>query len=463
MSTHTGEALKFLQKSRYFLILLLGLLTIIQLTACGGSKHPSKQINNNFRLVSIDYDEGTNGLIDNKFYYEYDIDGNNIKIENSDFNNKSLSFITTKAFDKNKKLIKKTDQLTHPKANQTTLLRQWTYTYNQSGQKNSERYEDFKNNQYQYWLENKGVRTSYSKSGEIISSNRFTSDDAGNKLRELVDSNQDGTADIEINSTYNHAGKLLTKTTSDLHNSSKPKLYHEFRSYDSNGNIVQKITSQPSKNTDKNITNYQYTYDAHQNILSSSTIYKTANKQTRIDKRLYVWEEVLPIAFFNSPINWAGTGCKAGSVSISGSNTASLSILFDNYDAGKNSKTGLTRSACSFSIPIKIPSGYKITHLTADWEGYVEGKGEISRKYFLSGQAHTAWLKNIYYKPEGDNFMIRDKINQAALSSSCNGGIFNLRVDSQLKIIGDESYAAIDSTDLHNKVQLSLQFRACQY
>ena len=464
MSTHTGEELKPFQKPRYFLSLLLGLLTIIQLTACGGKKTPTKQINNNFRLVSIDYDEGTNGSIDNKYYYEYDIDGNNIKIENTNFNNKFLSITTSKTFDENKKLLRITDKHTHPDpiTNQAAILRQWIYTYNQSGLKNSEKHEDFENHHYQYWIENNGIRTSYSKSGEIISINHFTRNNMGHKLRELIDTNNDGNADIEINSTYNSDGKLLIRITTDPNNINKPTLYQEIRSYDSNGNILRQTSSQPSKNADKQIIKYQYTYDSHQNILSSSTIYETGDKQGKMDKRIYVWEEIQPIAYFNNPVNWAGTGCKAGSVSISGAKTASLSILFDSYDAGKDSKSGLTRSACSFSIPIKIPTGYKIAHLTADWEGYVEGKGELSRKYFLTGQPQTAWKKNAYHKPEGDNFTIRDNINQTSLSSTCNGGAFNLRVDSQLKTTGEDSYVAIDSTDLHNKVQLSLRLRSCQ-
>ena len=171
-------------------------------------------------------------------------------------------------------------------------------------------------------------------------------------------------------------------------------LFKELRTYDTQGNIISKNTSQPSKNTDKHLIKYQYTYDSNKNILTSSTIYnasstdKTIDKNT--DKRIYVWEEILPIAYFNNPINWAGTGCKAGSVSVSGAKTENLSILFDSYDAGKDAKSGLKRSACSFSIPIKIPTGYKISTLTADWEGYVEGIGELSRKYLLTGKPHKA-------------------------------------------------------------------------
>jgi len=96
-----------------------------------------------------------------------------------------------------------------------------------------------------------------------------------------------------------------------------------------------------------------------------------------------------PAVYFKNPVNWAGTGCNAGSISVSGANTATLSVLFDKYDAGRDALSGLRRSACSFSVPIKVPRGFQISHLTADWEGYVEGRGQLSRKYFLAGRPYT--------------------------------------------------------------------------
>jgi len=452
--------MSYYQKTKAFLILLI----MIQLASCGGSKNtPDTLEKNNYRLLSIDYDKGTNDSVDNKFYYEYDIEGNNIKIENTNFNNTLLSTTTIKTFNKNNKLLKTTEKSTHPdpKMDQMTILRQWVYTYDQTGQKNSEKYEDFKNHKFYYWVENKGTRTSYSKSGEILTINRFTTDFTGHKLHELIDTNNDSRADKEINSTYNNNGKLLTKIITDPNDDNKAKLYQESRTYDSNGNILSKTTSQPFKNTEKHIIKYQYSYDTHKNILSSSTNYMLDDQQVRTDTRIYVWEKISPMAYFNAPINWAGTGCKAGSVSVSGSNTNSLSILFDAYDAGKDAKSGLSRSACSFSIPIQIPSAYTFKYLTADWEGYVEGKGEISRKYFLTGQTQTLWKRNAYNKPDGANFTIRDNINHTPLSSGCAGGLFNLRIESQLKTTGEDSYAAIDSTDLHSKIKLKLHLRPC--
>ena len=172
--------------------------------------------------------------------------------------------------------------------------------------------------------------------------------------------------------------------------------------------------------------------------------------------------QATPAVYFKNPVNWAGTGCSAGSVSVSGENTATLSVLFDSYDAGRDSLSGLRRSACSFSVPIKVPRGFQVSHLTADWEGYVEGKGQLSRKYFLAGRPYTSWKRNTYRKPAGGNFTKRDNIHHASFATGCNGGIYNLRINSQIRAMGRNSYAAVDSADLHNRVTFLLRFRPCR-
>lgn len=441
------------QKANFFLILLI----ITQLSACGGSnKSSTPPSNQNYRIVSIDYDENANDSIDKKYRYEYDENGNNTKVENINFNNQSLGITTIKAFDTNGNILTATDMHTNSQA--STPVRVLTFTYNESGKPSSEKYENFEQNQYEYWLEQANVRTYYSLAGDVISINTFTNDSTGNKLNELIDSNNDGMVDKEVNNTYNKNGKLLTSIMTDPNDTDKASLLKEVRRYDSHDNILSITTSQPYKNTALHVVEYKYTYDSHGNILTSSTFLDSG----KIDNRIYQWAEISPPVFFTDAINWAGTGCKADSVSVSGENTSSLSILFDSYDAGKDAASGLNRSACSFSLQINVPLGSKVSQLTADWEVFVEGEGELKRKYFLAGQPETSWKNNTYDSPNGDNFTVRDEIDHDSLSTGCKGGQFNLRIDSQVKISKDDSYVAIDSTDLHNKVKFLLRFEPCQ-
>ena len=171
--------------------------------------------------------------------------------------------------------------------------------------------------------------------------------------------------------------------------------------------------------------------------------------------------QAAPAVHFKNPLNWAGTGCSAGSVSVSGANTATLSILFDSFDAGSNSVSGLRRAGCSFSVPIKVPRGFQISHLTTDWEGFVEGRGQLRRKYFLAGNPYNGWKTNNFNMPSGGNFSKRDNIYHGSLATGCNGGVYNLRINSQMRAIGSNSYAAVDSADLNNRVLFKLQFAPC--
>ncbi len=169
---------------------------------------------------------------------------------------------------------------------------------------------------------------------------------------------------------------------------------------------------------------------------------------------------------FKNPLGWAGTGCPAGSTSVTGVNSAELSVLFDSYDAGKNSLSGLKRAACSFSVPIKVPDGLQVSKLTVDWEGYVEGKAEFKRKYKLIGSgividpSYISWKRDNYNKPSGDNFTKRDTLIHGS-AAGCGGGVYKLRINSQIKAKTPNTYTAIDSADLTNRLIFRVWFQPC--
>lgn len=170
-----------------------------------------------------------------------------------------------------------------------------------------------------------------------------------------------------------------------------------------------------------------------------------------------------PAVVFKNPLGWAGTGCPAHTVSVTGVDTATLSILFDSYEAGKDSETGKKRVGCSFSVPIKVPRGLQVSHLTADWEVYAEGKGQFSRKYFLAGSPTINWKrKKLNGGGDGKNFTLRDNLYHASIATGCNGGQYNLRINSEVKVDKrKKDYLAVDSADLNNKILLLLKFKKC--
>ncbi|QTR49117.1 DUF4360 domain-containing protein [Candidatus Thiothrix anitrata] len=166
--------------------------------------------------------------------------------------------------------------------------------------------------------------------------------------------------------------------------------------------------------------------------------------------------------FFQAPIQMAGTGCAPGSVSVIGENTSSLTMLFSTYDAGNNSVSGLRRSSCNFAVPVHVPQGYQLSVLTSDWQGYVEGKGRFTRSYgtSLNTRAVNPGTRNLS-SPSGTNWQVKDGLMHATAVSGCAGGKFNLRVNTSVQAVGNNSYVAVDTLDMNNKVVFHLKWKRC--
>ncbi len=165
--------------------------------------------------------------------------------------------------------------------------------------------------------------------------------------------------------------------------------------------------------------------------------------------------------FFKSPINFAGTGCPAGSIAVTGANTSTLSILFDSYDAGANSVSGVRRASCNFAVPVHVPQGYQVSVMTADWQGYAEGSVQLKRKYFFAGQPRAPWITSNIRSNQGTDFLKTDNMLHRTLTWGQCGRSVNLRINSNLRARSHNSYAAVDTLDLQNKVKFHLKWRRC--
>lgn len=160
--------------------------------------------------------------------------------------------------------------------------------------------------------------------------------------------------------------------------------------------------------------------------------------------------------------NFAGTGCSASSTKVATdekSKMITLQTLLPSYEAGETSSSAKKRVACSFAIPIKIPKGFQISHLEADWKGYIKGEGVFSRKYFLAGQPTSSWIRSRYNEPKGSNFQQQDNIPHADLKTSCDGGSYNLRINSDIKTKDSNSYITLAK---EHKIKISLHLKSCK-
>jgi len=169
---------------------------------------------------------------------------------------------------------------------------------------------------------------------------------------------------------------------------------------------------------------------------------------------------------FGSPAgSFKGTGChdQESQGFIAGANTSKLTIQFEGYDAGKRrpSLSGLSRSSCYFSLPIIVPSGYRILQITTAWEGYVEGKGQLERKFYLSGAPWKGWMKNNLQNKRGKDFIVKDHLRHDSFTFDCNGGQYSMRIASHLKASGEKSYVVMDNQSDFNGITLTATFKKC--
>lgn len=168
---------------------------------------------------------------------------------------------------------------------------------------------------------------------------------------------------------------------------------------------------------------------------------------------------------FRAPMGFAGTGCPAGSMNVTGENTSTLSILFDSYDAGQgmNSVSGMPRTSCNFSIPVRVPAGYQVSLITADWRGYAQGGVQLSREYFIAGQRGPRQ----FTRPSGD-YIEQDSMAMVSWSPCSNQEQeITMRVNSSIRAMGRPSYIAVDSVDVRGKrinlpVIFNLQAQRCR-
>jgi len=172
----------------------------------------------------------------------------------------------------------------------------------------------------------------------------------------------------------------------------------------------------------------------------------------------FVAAEAHAQAFFNAPVQFAGTGCKPGSSSSTGQGTNTLTVMFSAYDAAKprdKAASKMERTACSFAVPVTVPPGYRVSVMTADWRGYAEKSTQLYREYFIAGQRGPSRTTS----PTG-NFTENDNLIFGSWSK-CGAGNVTMRINSSARAVSNPSYIAVDTLDWQNKVVFYLNWQKC--
>lgn len=164
--------------------------------------------------------------------------------------------------------------------------------------------------------------------------------------------------------------------------------------------------------------------------------------------------------YFKGPVDVVGTGCGAGTYTLAGAGTDTLSILFSAYDAAdppEDAESNMRRTSCNIAVPVHVPEGCQISVITADWRGYSRGATEMVREYFFAGEQNAKKA----YRPAlpDEDYIATDRLRYKTVRAAEDDVIF--RINSSVHTLAADSYIAVDSADLHNTLILHVSQESC--
>ena len=167
---------------------------------------------------------------------------------------------------------------------------------------------------------------------------------------------------------------------------------------------------------------------------------------------------------------YGGTGCPAGSVSVTLSPDAkSLSLLFDEYQVvvGGESGKSFDRKSCNIAIPVHVPQGLSVSILKIDFRGFNHlprsASSQFNVEYFFAGTKGPSFQRK-FRGPIDEDYLINNEISAAAIVWSGCGADVNLRTNSSMRLsslYNQEAMASIDSEDINAAIVYQLQWRKC--
>lgn len=171
-------------------------------------------------------------------------------------------------------------------------------------------------------------------------------------------------------------------------------------------------------------------------------------------------------------INYAGSGCPAGSISANVSpDSRALSLTMDEFvaEVGPGVPLSAGRRNCQLSIDLSYPSGWSYAVLRTQRRGYVNLEPGVTAtqtsSFYFQGQSRSARLSTSFTGPTSRDYIIADTLDSSAqVWSPCSSSrALNVNIQTMLRatmrnargIITLE--APIDGT----LGSLALQWRRC--
>jgi len=149
------------------------------------------------------------------------------------------------------------------------------------------------------------------------------------------------------------------------------------------------------------------------------------------------WDQV-----YITGINYAGSGCPAGSVAGTLAKDGSfINVAFDKYIASVGPGIAIkeSRKNCQITFQLHYPPGWSLTVFDARYEGYVKLDPKVTAKqqstYRWAGLDPTATLYSTFAGPVNKDYTFTDSlISSAYVWSSCKGVPGALVVNTQILV-----------------------------
>ena len=167
---------------------------------------------------------------------------------------------------------------------------------------------------------------------------------------------------------------------------------------------------------------------------------------------------------------YGGTGCPAGSASVTLSpNNSALSILFDQYVVDTAGR-GFDRKNCNIAVPVHVPQGFSVAVMAIDYRGFLQlpegARANLSVNYFLAGQGRGVTSSKPFFGPSSEDYLTSDRLGLESIVWSGCGADTILRANTSLLVMSnpnhEEAMATVDSADIRSGLIYHLQWKTCR-
>jgi hypothetical protein len=181
-----------------------------------------------------------------------------------------------------------------------------------------------------------------------------------------------------------------------------------------------------------------------------------------------------PSEVFVERINFAGSGCPAGSVAGSISSDAQVfTLLFDSFEASVGPGVPFTegRKNCQLDVKLHYPQGFSYTLTTVDYRGFGELDAGVTglqkSTYFFQGDLQQATAATAFNGVMDRDYVLRDVIPMTAVVWSPCGAPRNLQINAEVRVNNGghpqaQGLLTIDSINGKVAQLYGLQWRRCR-